>query len=136
MREKINVKNKTVKLEYDKKGNLEEIILEDKYDILDVLDNDINCDHSIKQRLIEYGLCVKDVKYWSCAEILLIVGTSSNELEEVLQIEEGGVWGTGMLDLGCTGSFLKTDKNLGCTDPFLEYTLLNVGKLKSKRKKH
>ena len=123
MKEKINVKNKTVKLEYDKKGNLEEIILEDKYDILDVLDNDINCANSIKQRLIEYGLCVKDVKYWSCAEILLIAGTSSNELEEVLQIEEDGVWGSSMLDLGRTG-------------PFIKYTLLNVGKLKSKRKEH
>lgn len=123
MREKINVKNKTVKLEYDKKGNLEEIILEDKYDILDVLDNDIKPTHSIKQRLIEYGLCVKDVQYWSCAEILLIDGTISNAVKEVLQIEEDGVWGTCMLVLGSTGSSLK-------------YTLLNVGKLKSKRKEH
>ena len=123
MREKINVKHKLVKLEYDKKGNLEEIILEDKYDILDVLDNDISCISSIKQRLIEYGLCVKDVKYWSCAEILLIVGTSSNAVKEVLQIEEDEVWGSSMLDLGRTG-------------PFIKYTLLNVGKLKSKRKEH
>ena len=121
MREKINVKNKTVKLEYDEEGNLEEIILEDKYDILDVIDNDIKRTHSIKQRLIEHDLSVKEVQYWSCAEILLIVGTSNNALKEVLQIEEDGVWGIGMLDLGCTGSPLK-------------YTLLNVGKLKSKRK--
>lgn len=121
MRKKIDVKNKTVKLEYDEEGNLEEIILEDKYDILDVLDNDIKCTHSIKQRLIEYGLYVKDVRYWSYAEILLIVGTNSNEVEEVLQIEEDGVWGKGVLDLGRTG-------------PFLKYTLLNVNKLKLKRK--
>lgn len=120
MKEKIDVKNKTVKLEYDKEGNLEEIILEEKYDVLDVLDNDVDCGDSIKKRLIEHGLCVEDVKYWDCAEILLIIGTSSNKVEEILQIEEKGVWGIGAWDINRASSPMN-------------YTLLNVGKLKSKR---
>lgn len=120
MKEKIDVKNRTVKLGYDKEGNLEEIILEEKYDVLDVLDNDDDCGDSIKKRLIEHGLCVEDVEYWDCAEILLIIGTCSNKVEKILQIEEEGVWGIGAWDINRASSPSN-------------YTLLNVAMLKSKR---
>lgn len=115
------MRNKTLNLRYDKDSYLEELIIEEKFDLFKVLKDDYNACGTIKSRLNDNGLSVREVKYWDCSEILMVIGTqNTDEIDRILQLENTeGVWGISSFNFGDYSSF----------------SILNLHKLKQLKEK-